>query len=121
MEFVKESLSKGIAFLTDPTKSFDSVKNATFGEAFKYVAVLAIITAVLSAIMSSMVTLFGMSFAPTGTPGLGAVGPTVFVSSLVMGYFGILIGYLIFGLWLHLWVYIFGGRKGIEQTIKMLS
>ena len=38
-----------------------------------------------------------------------------FSSCILIGGF---VGALIFGAWLHLWVYIFGGRLGIWQTIK---
>ncbi|MCK5022990.1 MAG: YIP1 family protein [Candidatus Aenigmarchaeota archaeon] len=109
MEMIKEAFNKGISFLTEPTKSFDSVKKTSFGDAFKYMAILAIITAVLSPPVSSIISALS---------GVGAFEPVVFVSTMVFGYIAILIGSLIWGLWLHLWVYIFGAKGQIEQTIK---
>ena len=48
---------------------------------------------------------------------LGAPLPViVFIAALVGGF----ILTLIFAAWVHLWVYIFGGRKGIMQTVNAI-
>ena len=43
-----------------------------------------------------------------------AVG--VFIGAIVGGIIVIVIA----GLWLHIWVYLVGGKKGVEQTLKAL-
>ena len=45
----------------------------------------------------------------------GGISGLVIFFIIVAGGFA---GVLVFGAWLHLWVYIFGGRRGIWQTIK---
>lgn len=75
---------------------------------------LAIIAAVVLSLFAGMLGMFGvpaMSFGVAMGP-LLAVG--VFVWVLVSGIIGVFIG----GLWLHIWVYLVGGRNGIGETIK---
>ncbi len=115
-------IKKGFSFLTDPGTSFDNEKTTTLNEAFKYLLVLAIITAVLGAVMAA----FWMSFA-TGFIPFGSIPPeatafmnpaTIFVISLVTGYVGAIIISVIWGLWLHLWAYVLGAKNGLVQTMK---
>ena len=118
MKYIK----KGISFLTTPGESLDNEKTTTFSDAFKYLLVLGIIVSVLGAVVAVFWTSFAFSFIPTGAIPPEAAGfvsaPSIFVMSLAAGYVGLVIGALIWGLWLHLWVYIVGARKGIEQTMK---
>ncbi len=118
MKYIK----KGISFLTAPGESLDNEKTTTFSDAFKYLLVLGIIVSVLGAVMAVFWTSFAFSFIPTGAIPPEAAGfvsaPSIFVMSLAAGYVGLVIGAFIWGLWLHLWVYVVGARKGIEQTMK---
>jgi len=120
MEYLKKSFNKGISFLSAPSDAFEGENSTKFGDAFKYVLVLAIVTTVLSAIISAFSMNFANSFIPSLPPEATAfTNPGfIFVSSLIMGYIGLVVGLLIGGLWIHLWVYIIGGRKGLEQTMK---
>jgi hypothetical protein len=51
----------------------------------------------------------------TGLAGLTAVILLIFV--IISGLIGILVG----SGWMHIWVYICGGRKGVGQTIKAMA
>ncbi|NIO21521.1 MAG: hypothetical protein GTN76_12465 [Candidatus Aenigmarchaeota archaeon] len=106
---------KAIDFLKSPEKSFDSIKGEKLGEAFKFMLVVAIVFAVLNGIVSGLIAnFFSTGFGMTGAVLL----PVVIVGAIVGGYIGIIIFLTIWGLWLHLWAYVFGARKGLEQTMK---
>ncbi|MCZ7397082.1 MAG: YIP1 family protein [Candidatus Methanoperedens sp.] len=110
MEFVEKV--KGI--LTEPSKTFDALKEETIGEAIKYYAVIVAIYAVLSALLFSLA--FGSMFGKLGTMmGAGATGGiAMFMILFIFGIIGIFISSAIF----HIFVYLVGGRKGLSQTIK---
>ncbi|MBN1762931.1 MAG: YIP1 family protein [Methanomicrobia archaeon] len=109
-------------FLFTPSETFDASREDTLGDALTYFVIILVIYAVLSAIiaavaislLSGMLGMFGVPAMPFGA----AMGPTlavgVFIGLLVGGIVGVFIG----GLWLHLWVYLVGGRNGLVQTIK---
>jgi hypothetical protein len=44
------------------------------------------------------------------------LGGGLFIGALIGGTIGI----LILGIWVHIWAYAFGGRRGLTQTIKAL-
>ena len=87
-------------FLFSPAKTFDVSKDDTLGNAAQYFIALLTICAVLS-----------------GVVGWRDHGVTMFVLVFILGIIGVFIG----GLWVHLWVYLLGGRKGITQTLKALT
>lgn len=95
-------LNKALGFLREPTKSFKKEQKTKLGEALKYYLVLGIFLSVLNAIVASTVT---------GTP-------ILFVITLIMTYIGLVIGAFISGIILHVFAYLFGARKGFEQTLK---
>ena len=110
-------------FLFNPSETFDASKEDTLGDAFKYFIVLLLIYAVLYAIVIAVVlsSLIGgiLDALPFGVPSLGAgisavAAVVFFVYILIAG----LAGVFIVGLWTHLWVYLLGGKNGLEQTIK---
>lgn len=105
-------ITKVKGFFLSPAETFRQSRNDEFPSVFVYFGILLLINAVLSALiaalgMAVMPETFGMSF------GL-AVPVMVFLIMFVGGC----IATLIFAVWLHLWVYILGGRKGIMQTIN---
>ena len=102
MEYCKKSFNKAKGFLLEPTKAFSKEGKTSFGDAFKYVLIIAVVLAVLNGII---IGVFG--------------GPVAFVTTLVGTYIGAVIGLLIGGIVLHIFAYIFGARKGIEQTMKV--
>ena len=97
-------------FLVNPSETFRQSKNDEAGPVFTYLAALLLVNAVLSAIIAA--TIGSMDMVPGMDFGV-ALPVMVFFMILVGGF----ITTLIFAAWLHLWVYIFGGRKGIMQTI----
>jgi hypothetical protein len=92
---------KAMVFLKQPAKAFDNEKKTEVMEAFIYMAVLSIVAAVLSGVVSLFSTL-----------------PVFVLSVIVLGYIGSIVISVIIGLWLHLWAYIFGAKKGLHQTLK---
>lgn len=109
-------------FLFNPSDTFNASRGDTIGDAFKYFVVILAIYAVLSAILvavafslfAGMLSMFGVPAMPFGA----AMGPLVGVGVFVAMIIGGIIAVLISGLWLHIWVYLVGGRNGVGQTIN---
>ncbi|MBN2043212.1 MAG: YIP1 family protein [Candidatus Aenigmarchaeota archaeon] len=108
--------NKGMEFLKEPNKAFDSVKKVTIGEAFKYMLVMSVVVAVLNGIITTL--LYSMVPAVFAAQMPMQLGPVVLISTIIMSYIGIIVVNLLWSLWLHLWVYILGARKGLEKTMK---
>ncbi len=107
-------------FLLDPSKAFDAAKGEKLEEAIKYYAIIA---AVYSALLAVLLTFIGtMLGSLMGGPiggligaGAGAGGGIIFfILFMIFAIIGAFIG----GAILHIFVYLVGGRKGLEQTIK---
>ena len=107
-------VTKVKGFLLKPVETFQQSKNDEPGVVFSYFAALLLIHAILSAI----ITAIGIERMPIypGMPSGIAVPVIVFLMALASGF----IITLIFAAWLHLWVYLLGGRKGIMQTFKAI-
>ena len=102
MGYIGECLGKARGFFFEPGKAFGAEEKTSTGEAFKYLLTLSVVLAVMTGIIAA-----------------GASGNAmVFVFSAAGVYVAIVIGAFIGGLILHLFAYIFGARKGIEQTLK---
>ena len=101
-------------FLLKPVETFQQFKNDEPGVVFSYFAALLLLHAILSAIIA----LIGIETMPryAGIPEGIAVPVIVFFMALAGGF----VITLIFAAWLHLWVYLLGGRKGIMQTFKAI-
>jgi hypothetical protein len=101
-------------FFINPVETFQQSRNDEPGAVFSYFGILLLIHAVLSAIIAGIwIQRMPMS---AGMPWEGNAPVMVFFFVLVGGF----ICTLIFAAWLHLWVYLFGGRKGIMQTLKAI-
>jgi hypothetical protein len=109
---INSLVEKVKGFLFSPGEAFQKAKADETGNVFTYFAILVVINAVLSAVISAIWT----SMTPMYAHLLGgaAVPILVFFIALVAEF----IITLVFGAWLHLWVYVLGGRKGIMQSIK---
>ena len=125
-------------FLSSPSATFQKVKNEDFGESFKYYLILVIVlygilSVVFSIILQYLIYSFFTSnpyYAYSNILGPGTLSysstfnivPSLIILAILLGYLftivGAILSYFIGGLWVHLWVYIFGGRKGISQTLK---
>ncbi len=108
-------------FLLEPSKTFDATKGENLDEAIKYYAVIAAIYSAIFAVLLAFVgTLFGSMMGGRNLgllmgAGAGAGGAVIFfVLFMIFAIIGAFIG----GAILHIFVYLVGGRKGIEQTIK---
>ncbi len=95
------------AYLLSPSKAFDGEKKTDMVEALKYLLLVGIVLAVLSAVISYV------------TAG-ALLEPLIFVSALVGGYIGLVIGSFVGAIILHMFAYIFGARKGFTQTYKII-
>lgn len=112
-------------FLMQPIQAFQKARGTELGDAIKYFIILLIINAILtvivdlimgSAILSAInqtMGQFGMGeifLAETIGVAIGAI--VLVIVSLIMVF--------IIGGWLHLFVYLLGGRKGYLETVKAL-
>jgi hypothetical protein len=99
-------------FLLTPVESFRNARADGTDTAAPYLIALLFIHAVLAAVISFIgINTMGMF----GQMKLGLALPViVFFGVLVCGA----VVTIVFSLWLHLWVYLLGGRKGLLQTVK---
>lgn len=115
-------------FLFQPSKEFAASKEDTLTDAFKYyvplLAVLALILAiVVTIVVTALVSKLGLSELTLmpGLPELSKIAPLLgagaFVGIIAVG----IIAALYIAVWLHIWVYLFGGRKGLKQTVKVIT
>jgi len=107
-------VNKVKGFLLNPVETFQQSRDDEPGVVFAYFGALLLISAILSAIVAAI----GVEIMPgyAGMMGGVAMPIAVFFMVLVGGF----IFTLIFAAWLHLWVYLLGGRKGIMQTFKAI-
>ena len=98
-------------FLIRPVEAFRQAKTDEPGPVLVYLALLGVINAAFSAIIA----VFALSSSREYLPYLsGAAGPVlIFLIVLVAEFFFT----LVFAAWLHFWVYVVGGRRGILQTV----
>jgi hypothetical protein len=106
-------IEKVKGFLMNPVDAFRQARDDEPAAVLPYFALLLLFHAVISA---ALLSVFPIRTSPL--PGLLTEG----ISGMALVFFIILVGgficALVFGAWLHLWVYIFGGRKGLWQTLK---
>jgi hypothetical protein len=109
MDFIE----KVRGFLVDPVGTFRESRGDKFSISFRYYIILVIIFSALSTIVAALTGSSGMVF---GLPGpISAILPAfMFIYYIITS----IVAWLIFGLWVHLWVYILRGRKGITRTIN---
>lgn len=104
-------------FLFSPSLTFDASKDDTLGDAFTYFLIILAIYAILAAIIvTAAFSLYAGIMAAFGLP--MAVGPAVGLAFFIAVFIGGIIGVFVWGFWLHLWVFLLGGRNGAVQTLK---
>jgi hypothetical protein len=106
-----------------PAETFRKVRDTDYGETLAYFLVLVLINTVLSIplmflALSSMGRFFG---GMAGRFGFGTLAGFGVVIVAVMMITGALLFLFIGAAWLHLWVYLFGGRRGYRETLKALA
>ncbi len=116
---------RGFAF--NPARQFGDVKDASLRDAYRYYipllaflgAILAIVVVIVANWMVSMLSLSRLELMP-GLPELGkmipVLGVATFAGVIVLG----IIASFYIAVWLHIWVYLLGGRKGLRQTTKAI-
>lgn len=97
-------------FIVSPSKSFKAETKTELTDAFKYALIG----------LAFMGVLLGLLFAIFPMTATAFVGPLAFIIMLMAVIIGGFIGLLIGGLWLHLWAYLLGARKGLKQTMKVV-
>ena len=113
---------KGV--ILNPVETFRASRDDTADAVFAYLGVLLLFNAIMSAaiVALSFTVIPGLlmySWIMTGYPLLAPVmglGVPVAVFFSILFYWIILI--ILAGAWIHLWVYILGGRNGIMPTMK---
>jgi hypothetical protein len=121
MDFIE--LVKG--FLLSPVETFQKVRKADLGDTLKYFLILVVINTVLSVIislvaLSSLWAAYSSIFESLGIAIPAAAGFGIIVFAILM-IFVTLLALFIGAAWLHLWVYILGGRKGYLETLKAIA
>jgi hypothetical protein len=113
-------LMKG--FLLSPVETFRTVRDTDWGDSLRYYLVLLAINAILSALVSLATasaawTTFSDLVRMAGVPLPVVAGTGVILIALVM----IIVQFVLVFIgaaWLHLFVYLLGGRRGYLQTLK---
>jgi hypothetical protein len=111
--------------MLSPSETFEKAKGDTLGDGIKYALIWYVILGLLLGIILAVVltAFLGMLVAmipgvPAGVTGFGLILiPIILVCMIVGGLLGLIIG----GAWLHLWVYACGGREGYRQTVKAIA
>ena len=113
-------------FLTNPVETLQKSRDEPIEYTLKYYTLIvlfnAILTALIALILGGHGTLNAMHqlMAQLGwaLPLIGAIGAilaVVIITILAVVFL------FVFGVWLHIWVYLAGGRKGYLQTVKALA
>ena len=108
-------LAKAKGFLLDPVEAFRKSGNDEPGTVLTYLGLLLIFNAAISAILIAVGTDPVQQYAGLSLGAAGAV--MVFFLVLVIGFTGT----LILSAWIHLWVYLLGGRRGILRTVTAIA
>jgi len=105
-------IDKAKGCLLSPVETFRQSKDDELSTVFTYFIALLLFNAILSAALAAVMieTLPALAMMAGGI----SVPVAIFLMMLVGGF----IATLVVGAWLHLWVYLFGGRRGIMQTIN---
>ena len=110
-------IEKAKGFLLEPSKAFESSKYDSLQEAVKYYAVIAaiysiffaMILVIISSVMNIILGKYGIQ--------LGS-GISELIYTFIMTFILMISGAFLWGAVIHVFVYLFGGRKEIAQTIK---
>jgi hypothetical protein len=110
-------VDKAAGILFHPEETFCRLREESVGDAFVGYGILLVIYAVLSSLISWAGIFLFFSLNPFNNRfGLipAASLPLLVIGTIVFFILGLVIG----GAILHLFVYLMGGRKGLEQTLK---
>ncbi|MCU0632013.1 MAG: YIP1 family protein [Methanolinea sp.] len=110
-------LEKIRGFMFNPSLAFRKVKDEEAGETIKYLMVLAIFYAIMSTLLT-VINIFIHPFLGISPMEPAPAEPLLIISWIFVILVITLIIAVFFGLWLHLFVFLLGGRKGVWQTEK---
>ncbi len=124
-----ENVTKKVkGFLLKPSETFRATQAESLNSAFQYYVILAIIMSVLLFIVIAASVGIAMYTSPVtaalGSAGIGAVGAFIkFLETYVLFLPYVVFMLLLFGIFLsgfdyHIFVLLFGGKKGLVQTMK---
>jgi hypothetical protein len=99
--------------LLNPVETFRNSRDDEPGTVFTYLAALLLVDAVLMAIVTFVIGMIPV----IPKINLGVPLPVIIFFGVLIGGF---IATLVFAAWVHLWAYIFGGRKGIMATVRAI-
>jgi hypothetical protein len=109
-------------FLGAPSNTFDDVEPEALGSALKYFTIWAVIYGILRTIvfytLERRVFQTLWDFLGLSDAAIYLFDPVIFALLAVLGGFATL---FVGGLWAHLFVRAFGGRKGYRNTIKAFA
>lgn len=108
---IDSMVTRAKGFLLDPVATFRQCRTDEPGTVFTYFIALLLVNAVLSALIAAIALPGGMMMYG-GMSGGAATPFMVFFLALIGGF----VMTLILAAWIHLWVYLVGGRRGIMQT-----
>jgi hypothetical protein len=125
-------IAKGKGFLLEPAESFRKSRGDSVGAAYRYFVVLLIVYTILSAIIAVAAGMYAFNTMVVQLGQAGMVGEVLsgalahmgsFVAAMILFavylfFLMALFGIFIKGLALHIFVLLFGGKKGPEQTLK---
>jgi hypothetical protein len=123
--------SKFGGFVRNPADTFGELRKETLGGALKYTLICLVIFGVAAGLVSSLpftltgVAMWEMWFGGASNPLGSILGGALSWIPITVGFS--IVGGLLFifvgGAWIHLWVYLLGGRKshGYRQTVKALA
>jgi hypothetical protein len=121
MDFIE--LVKG--FLLSPAETFRKVRPSDLGETLKYYLILVVIYTILSVIISLVAISAAWAVIAALLPALGLTAPVVAGLGIIL--FAIILIFVhllvlfIGAAWVHIWVWLLGGRKGYMMTLKALA
>ena len=108
-------------FFLSPVETFRKVKDTDYRDTLLYFLVLVLINTALSVpimLVSLSSTWFNGVFGMLGLRTLTGFGIVIIAVLMIIAALVLL---FIGAAWLHLWVYLFGGRKGYRETLKALA
>ena len=110
---VDDTVGKIKGFLLNPVETFQQAQSDDLTTVFFYFSLLLVI----STFFSTIIQVIYLDF----LYGWMSVGPMAY-GIIIFVFFALLIGSfiaaLLIAVWLHLWVYLLGGRNGIRQTLR---
>lgn len=110
-------LNKIRGFLFSPSLSFRRARDEGAGDTVTYLIILAIFYSIMGTILT-VLEIFTHPVAGLSSLHAGPAEPLLIVSLIFVILVFTLIMAVVFGLFLHIFVYLVGGRKGVWQTEK---